>query len=208
MKLRNKVIVPVLTGTIIFSGYGILKYKMIEDENVQLKNELEKNKNNNSNNKVSYITTVDEIKEINSNNIDLVLYESDYTNYETVLDDTTLFGINANIKTKFKYDVVINLSKAKVDKNGNKIIVKINESDIRIHEIEIGKIDISYDLNIFTRFRGEKITEIETDILMNTYSNIDRLVNKDYILNKELYKLRLIEKLEKLYPFDVDVIFI
>ena len=208
MKLRNKVIVPVLTGTIIFSGYGILKYKMIEDENVQLKNELEKNKNNNSNNKVSYITTVDEIKEINSNNIDLVLYESDYTNYETVLDDATLFGINANIKTKFKYDVVINLSKAKVDKNGNKIIVKINESDIRIHEIEIGKIDISYDLNIFTRFRGEKITEIETGILMNTYSNIDRLVNKDYILNKELYKLRLIEKLEKVYPFDVNIVFI
>ena len=120
MKLRNKVIVPVLTGTIIFSGYGILKYKMIEDENVQLKNELEKNKNNNSNNKVSYITTVDEIKEINSNNIDLVLYESDYTNYETVLDDTTLFGINTNIKTKFKYDVVVNLSKAKVNKNFQK----------------------------------------------------------------------------------------
>ena len=190
MKLRNKVIVPVLTGTIIFSGYGILKYKMIEDENVQLKNELEKNKNN------------------NSNNVDLVLYESDYTNYETVLDDTTLFGINTNIKTKFKYDVVVNLSKAKVDKNGNKIVVKINESDIRIHEIEIGKMDISYDLNIFTRFRGEKITEIETDILMNTYSNIDRLVNKDYILNKELYKLRLIEKLEKIYPFDVNIVFI
>ena len=207
MKLRNKILVPVLTGTVILSGYGILKYKMIEDENVHLKNELEKDKNSN-NTKVSYTTTVDEIKEINSSNIDLVLYESDYTNYETVLDDNTLFGINANIKTKFKYDVVINLSKAKVDKNGNKITVKINESDIRVHEIEIDKIDISYDLNIFTRFRGEKITEIETDILMNTYSNIDRLVNKDYILNKELYKLRLIEKLEKIYPFDVNIVFI
>ena len=207
MEFRNKIIVPVLTGAIIFSGYGMLKYKKIEDENVRLKNELEKNKNSN-NTKVSYTTTVDEIKEINSSNIDLVLYESDYTNYETVLDDTTLFGINANIKTKFKYDVVINLSKAKVDKNGNKITVKINESDIRVHEIEIDKIDISYDLNIFTRFRGEKITEIETDILMNTYSNIDRLVNKDYILNKELYKLRLIEKLEKIYPFDVNIVFI
>ena len=207
MKLRNKIMVPVLAGAIIFSGYGILKYKKIEDENVRLKNELEKNKNSN-NTKVSYTTTVDEIKEINSNNVDLVLYESDYTNYETILDDNTLFGINANIKTKFKYDVVINLSKAKVDKNGNKIVVKINESDIRIHEIEIGKIDISYDLNIFTRFRGKKITEIETDILMTTYNNINRLVNKDYILNKELYKLRLIEKLEKLYPFDVDIIFI
>ena len=207
MKLRNKIMVPVLAGAIIFSGYGILKYKKIEDENVRLNNELEKNKNSN-NTKVSYTTTVDKIKEINSSNIDLVLYESDYTNYETVLDDNTLFGINANIKTKFKYDVVINLSKAKVDKNGNKITVKINESDIRVHEIEIDKIDISYDLNIFTRFRGEKITEIETDILMNTYSNIDRLVNKDYILNKELYKLRLIEKLEKIYPFDVDIVFI
>ena len=120
MKLRNKIMVPVLAGAIIFSGYGILKYKKIEDENVRLKNELEKNKNSN-NIKVSYTTTVDEIKEINSSNIDLVLYESDCTNYETILDDNTLFGINANIKTKFKYDVVINLSKAKVDKNGNKL---------------------------------------------------------------------------------------
>ena len=42
MELRNKIIVPVLAGAIIFSGYGILKYKKIEDENVRLKNELKK----------------------------------------------------------------------------------------------------------------------------------------------------------------------
>ena len=38
--------------------------------------------------------------------------------------------------------------------------------------------------------------------------DIERLVNKDYKLNKELYELRLIEKLEKIYPFNVDVIVI
>ena len=203
---KVKLIVPVLTGTIIVSGYTGIKYKLLEKENNQLKHELEKTNKKDSN--ISYETTVEDIKEINRKNVNLILYESDYTKYNTKLNDDSLFGINASINTKFKYDVVIDLSKASVDKIGDKIVVTINKSDIKLHDIEVKKVNIVYDLNIFTQLRGNKIVDIESEILVKTYDDIDRLVNKDYKLNKELYELRLIEKLEKIYPFDVDVIVI
>ena len=43
---------------------------------------------------------------------------------------------------------------------------------------------------------------------IKTIMNSSEHANRNKQLNKELYKLRLIEKLEKIYPFDVDVIFI
>lgn len=203
---KVKLIAPVLTGTLIVSGYTGIKYKLLEKENNQLKQELEKTNKKDSN--IYYETTVEDIKEINRKNVNLILYESDYTKYNTKLNDDSLFGINASINTKFKYDVVIDLSKASVDKIGDKIVVTINKSDIKLHDIEIKKVNIVYDLNIFTQLRGNKIVDIESEILVKTYDDIDRLVNKDYKLNKELYELRLIEKLEKIYPFNVDVIVI
>ena len=102
---RSKLIVPVLTGTLIFSCYGYIKYKALETENNQLKQKLDNNKNNND---ISYKTSVDEIKEINNKNIDLILYESNFTNYNASLDDYTFFGIDADVNTKFKFNVVIN----------------------------------------------------------------------------------------------------
>lgn len=203
---KVKLIAPVLTGTLIVSGYTGIKYKLLEKENNQLKQELEKTNKKDSN--IYYETTVEDIKEINRKNVNLILYESDYTKYNTKLNDDSLFGINASINTKFKYDVVIDLSKASVDKIGDKIVVTINKSDIKLHGIEIKKVNIVYDLNIFTQLRGNKIVDIESEILVKTYDDIERLVNKDYKLNKELYELRLIEKLEKIYPFNVDVIVI
>ena len=203
---KVKLIAPVLTGALIVSGYTGIKYKLLEKENNQLKQELEKTNKKDSN--IYYETTVEDIKEINRKNVNLILYESDYTKYNTKLNDDSLFGINASINTKFKYDVVIDLSKASVDKIGDKIVVTINKSDIKLHDIEVKKVNIVYDLNIFTQLRGNKIVDIESEILVKTYDDIDRLVNKDYKLNKELYELRLIEKLEKIYPFDVDVIVI
>ena len=60
-----------MTGTLIFSCYGYSKYKALETENNQLKQKLDNNKNNND---ISYKTSVDEIKEINNKNINLILY--------------------------------------------------------------------------------------------------------------------------------------
>ena len=200
---RSKLIVPVLTGTLIFSCYGYSKYKVLETENNQLKQKLDNNKNNND---ISYKTSVDEIKEINNKNINLILYESNFTNYNVNLDDYTFFGIDADVNTKFKFNVVIDLSKAEINNHKDKIIVNINKEDIKLNTIEIDRVKIDYHLNIINQFRGNRIVELESEILTKTYDEIERIVTKEYKLNKELYQLRLIEKLNKLYPQDVEVI--
>ena len=200
---RSKLIVPVLTGTLIFSCYGYIKYKTLETENNQLKQKLDNNKNNND---ISYKTSVDEIKEINNKNINLILYESDFTNYNASLDDYTFFGIDADINTKFKFNVVIDLSKAETNIHKDKIMVNINKEDIKLNTIEIDRVKIDYHLNIINQFRGNRIVELESEIMTKTYDEIERIVTKEYKLNKELYQLRLMEKLDKLYPQDVEVI--
>ena len=200
---RSKLIVPVLTGTLIFSCYGYSKYKALETENNQLKQKLDNNRNDND---ISYKTSVDEIKEINNKNINLILYESDFTNYNASLDDYTFFGIDADVNTKFKFNVVIDLSKAETNIYKDKIMVNINKEDIKLNTIEIDRVKIDYHLNIINQFRGNRIVELESEILTKTYDEIERIVTKEYKLNKELYQLRLIEKLNKLYPQDVEVI--
>ena len=200
---RSKLIVPVLTWTLIFSCYGYSKYKALETENNQLKQKLNNKKNNND---ISYKTSVDEIKEINNKNINLILYESNFTNYNASLDDYTFFGIDADVNTKFKFNVVIDLSKAETNIHKDKIIVNINKEDIRLNTIEIDRVKIDYHLNIINQFRGNRIVELESEILTKTYDEIERIVTKEYKLNKELYQLRLMEKLDKLYPQDVEVI--
>ena len=200
---RSKLIVPVLTGTLIFSCYGYIKYKALETENKQLKQKLDNDKNDNN---ISYKTSVDEIKEINNKNIDLILYESNFTNYNASLDDYTFFGIDADVNTKFKFNVVIDLSKVEINNHKDKITVNMNKEDIKLNTIDIDRVKIDYHLNIINQFRGNRIVELESEILTKTYDEIERIVTKEYKLNKELYQLRLMEKLDKLYPQDVEVI--
>lgn len=175
---------------------------MLETENNQLKQKLDNDKNDNN---ISYETSVDEIKEINNKNINLILYESDLTNYNASLDDHTFFGIDADVNTKFKFNVTIDLSKAETNKHKEKIIININKDDIRLNNIEIDRVKIDYHLNIINQFRGNRIVKVESEILSKTYDEIERIITKEFKLNKELYQLRLMEKLDKLYPQDVEV---
>ena len=85
-------------------------------------------------------------------------------------------------------------------------MVNINKEDIKLNNKEIDRVKIDYHLNIINQFRGNRIVELESEILTKTYDEIERIVTKEYKLNKELYQLRLIEKLNKLYPQDVEVI--
>ena len=162
-----------MTGTLIFSCYGYSKYKALETENNQLKQKLDKDKNDNN---ISYKTSVDEIKEINNKNINLILYESNFTNYNASLDDYTFFGIDAEVNTKFKFNVVIDLSKVEIN---NKLydfigdigmtmsIIKIDDS-VKINDevILIGdKVSIKYVANILNTSVYEVTNMLDSSIL-------------------------------------------
>ena len=204
---KRYIVAPILAGTLAVSGYATAKIKLLQAENAKLKTEIEKT----SKPKevvVEYKKTVEDIKEINEKNIDLIVYESDLTNYKLDSEDERLLGIDAHANAKFKYTVTIDLSKRDVLQAGDKIMVHISANDIKLKDITINQPNIKYDTNIVTSLYGNRIIETETSILSELYNGIDREVKKDYNLNKEKFKLNLLNKLNDLYDCeDVLIVF-
>ena len=204
---KRYIVAPILAGTLAVSGYATAKIKLLQAENAKLKTEIEKT----SKPKevvVEYKKTVDDIKEINEKNIDLIVYESDLTNYKLDSEDERLLGIDAHADAKFKYTVTIDLSKRDITQAGDKIMVHISANDIKLKDITINQPNIKYDTNIVTSLYGNRIIETETSILSELYNGIDREVKKDYNLNKEKFKLNLLNKLNDLYDCeDVLIVF-
>lgn len=195
---------PILIGVLSVSGYSAFRIKTLENENKSLKTKIDEKDQKSS----DYKVTVGDIKEINKNNIDLIVYESDYVDYRlNSNDDTFMIGIDASVTTRFKYKVVTDLSKCKISKTNDLILVHVKEKDLKLKEIIVERPDLEYDTNIISGLRGTKIIETESDLLIKSYNDIDRIVNREYKLNKELFKMNLINKMEKLYKSqDVKVI--
>ena len=203
---KRFVVVPVLVSTLAASGGATLKIKSLEAENAKLQKEIEETVKEEP--LVSYSKTVEDIREINEENIDLIVYESDYTNYALESKDERFLGIDSRANADFKYTVTIDLSKRDITQVGNKILVHVSENDIVLKDISIEKPNVSYDTNIMTSFYGNRIIETEKSMLKELYDGIDREVHKSFKLNKEKFKLNLIQKLDKLYDSDnVHVVF-
>ena len=197
MSKKKYIIVPLLVTALTTTGYTTLKIKTLERENESLKSAQKENKDT-----VEYTKTVEEIREINKRNIDLVVFESDYTKYSLDVEDNRLLGIDANATTEFKYLVVTDLSKSDITTIKDKIIVHIDPKSIQLKEICTQKPKINYNTNMITSLCGNRITEAEKNILTELYEGVKREVNKNYTLNEELFKLNLIDKLERLYNSD------
>ncbi len=195
---------PILIGVLSVSSYSVFRIKTLENENKSLKTKIDEKDSKSS----DYKVTVGDIKEINKDNIDLIVYESDYVDYKlNSNDDTFMIGIDASVTTRFKYKVVTDLSKCKISKTNDLILVHVKEKDLKLKEIIVERPDLEYDTNIISGLRGTKIIETEGDLLIKSYKDIDRIVNREYKLNKELFKMNLINKMEKLYKSqDVKVI--
>lgn len=203
---KRFVVVPVLVSTLAASGGATLKIKSLEAENAKLQKEIEETVKEEP--LVSYSKTVEDIREINEENIDLIVYESDYTNYALESKDERFLGIDSKANADFKYTVTIDLSKRDITQVGDKILVHISQDDIVLKDISIEKPNVSYDTNIMTSFYGNRIIETEKSMLKELYDGIDREVHKNFKLNKEKFKLNLIQKLDELYDSDnVHVVF-
>lgn len=203
---KRFVVVPVLVSTLAASGGATLKIKSLEAENAKLQKEIEETVKEEP--LVSYSKTVEDIREINEENIDLIVYESDYTNYALESKDERFLGIDSRANADFKYTVTIDLSKREITQVGDKILVHISQEDIVLKDISIERPNVNYDTNIMTSFYGNRIIETEKSMLKELYDGIDREVHKNFKLNKEKFKLNLIQKLDELYDSDnVHVVF-
>ena len=197
MNKKKFIIVPLLVTALTATGYTTLRIKTLEKENESLKSAQRENKNT-----VEYNKTVEEIREINKRNIDLIVFESDYAKFNLDIEDSRLLGIDANAYTEFKYLVATDLSKSDITTVKDRIIVHIDPDNIKLKEICTQKPKIKYNTNIITSLCGNRIAETEKSILTELYEGVEQEVNKDYVLNEELFKLNLIDKLERLYDSD------
>jgi len=197
-KINKYVMTPVLVGSMVVTGYSTAKMKYVEHENNKLKKEMESKVDK----PIVYNITVEDIEEINRKNVELIVFESGFSEYSMDIEDNTIFGINSQIKANFRYLVTIDMSKSKISTSNDMILVHVDLDDIKLKEIVITQPNISYDTNFITRLRGKKIIELEAKMLTKVYDGIDKEVDKDFKSNKETYKLNLIDKLNKLYDSD------
>lgn len=206
--MRNRfIVIPVIASTIATAGYSNFRINSLEKQNNALKNQLEDQQQERD--KYETINkTVDEIKEINAKNIDLVVFESNKTDYNLDVKDNGWFDLNANINTTFKYMVCADLSRCDISFTQDKVFVHVNPEDISLKEISISQPNITYDTNLVTRFQGKRLIDLEKEIICHAYDDIEKIVHKDYTLNEELFKMNLINKLNRLYnSTNVEVVF-
>ena len=206
--MRNRfIVIPVIASTIAAAGYSNFRINSLEKQNNALRNQLEDQQQERD--KYETINkTVDEIREINAKNVDLVVYESNDTDYNLNVKDNGWFDLNANIDTTFKYMVCADLSRCDISIAQDKVFVHVNPQDISLKEISISQPNITYDTNLVTRFQGKRLIELEKEIICHAYDDIEKIVDKDYTLNEELFKMNLINKLNRLYDSaNVEVVF-
>lgn len=193
---KRYIIVPILIGTIAVSSYTILKVKHLENENNNLKSELRDKQKT----KTEYKISVDDIKEINKKNADLIIYETDYANYNLESKDSTfLVGIDAKMTTKFKYKVGIDLSKSEITESNGVITVTVDSNNIQLKEIIVSRPKLTYDTNFVSVMRGNKIIDIETELIQKSYDDIEEIIHEEFTSNKEIFKMNLQDKLETIY---------
>lgn len=196
---KRYIIVPILIGTIAVSSYTILKVKHLEKENTNLKNELQDKQET----KTEYKVSVEDIREINKEHADLIIYETDYTNYNLESKDSTfLVGIDAKMTTKFKYKVGIDLSKSEITESNGDITVTVDSNNIQLKEIIVSRPKLSYDTNFVSAMRGNKIIDIETELMKKSYDDIEEIIHEEFSSNKEIFKINLRDKLDTIYKID------
>ncbi len=198
-KVTKYIVTPVLVGSMVVTGYSTVKMKYVSHQNEKLKKELETKVEAPP---IVYNVTVEDIEEINRKNVDLIVYESDFSSYTMDMVDNTILGISSHVKANFRYFVTIDMSRAKIHTSNDMILVHVDLDDIKLKEVVITQPKISYETNMLTRLRGKKIIELEAQMLTKVYEGIDQEVSKDFKANKETFKLNLVNKLNKLYDAD------
>lgn len=210
MKTQNKILVGSIVITTISTSATVYNYNKIKDmknENNKLNDRIE---NQLKNSKYTDIdTTYEDIKEINKKNVNLILYEAHSKGYSTTISDNRFIETIVKLDTSYKYTVTFDMSHSEVYKSGDRYIVSIDLSDIKLDTITIAPSNISYDLNLLNRWKGVTQADLTEAIIEKSCSDIEAKVNEDYENNSTLIQSRAKDKITALYKgLPVDVIFV
>ena len=197
-KIKSLRVVPMVIAsavTVVATSSAFItkdKVDAIKQENEELKQQLKYTK-------ISNKSYVEEVAEINKNNCKLIIYESSKGQYIKSIEEDSLLPIKSTLSTKYSYKVEIDLSKAKVTEINNVTYVEINYNTIKLSSISIDQPKIANQTNLITQFKGKSISEVNNQILMQSYEEIEQHIAKDYNAKQDTLKLTLQNKVNQLY---------
>ena len=197
-KIKSLRAVPVVIAsavTVVATSSAFItkdKVDAIKQENKELKQRLKYTK-------ISNKSYVEEVTEINKNNCKLIIYESSKGQYIKSIEEDSLLPIKSTLSTKYSYKVEIDLSKAKVMEINNVTYVEIDCSTMKLSSISIDQPKIANQTNLITQFKGRSISEINNQIIMQSYEEIEQHIAKDYDAKQDTLKLNLQNKVKQLY---------
>lgn len=121
------------------------------------------------------------VKEINEENIKLIIYESSKEIYERTLKTDEWIDVNSKLTTHYSYNAVIDLSEAATvcEVNGM-TFVDIDTSKIKINNINIDDPIVKTDMNFFNQFKGRAIEENTNQLVILSYEDIEDIVNEQF----------------------------
>lgn len=191
----NKKIIPISLGIILASSsiVGAKYIDKITKENEELKNKLE------INTIIANESCIEEVKEINKQNTKLIIYESSIGRYTRNIQEDKVFSVKSTITTNYSYDVVYDLSKAKTMDIQGITYIEIDFSNIKLNSIEIDQPEISNDLNFISQFKGNSISELNNQLIIQTYDEIESYIKKDFQNKEDTLKMNLETKVKSLY---------
>ena len=197
-KIKSLRVVPVViasTATVVVTSSAFItkdKVDAIKQENEELKQQLKYTK-------ISNKSYVEEVTEVNRNNCKLIIYESSKGQYIKSIEEDSLLPVKSTLSTKYSYKVEIDLSKAKVMEINNVTYVEIDYSTIKLSSISIDQPEIVNQTNLITQFKGKSISEINNQIIIQSYEEIEQHIAKDYNSKQDILKINLQNKVNQLY---------
>lgn len=140
------------------------------------------------------------IEEINKNNINLIVYETKPCEYKAHYKEGEILPIEVTFSALYSYSLSIDLSKAITYSIGNQVYVSVNQSDVKIHKIEVSNINlVANNGPLSTLFKPNKIAKLDSVALQKSEDRISKLVNKNIQGNKDSIQSNLYNKLNALY---------
>lgn len=190
-----KKIIPVGIGVVLLSTSlcGVKYINKITEENKKLKQEQS------IRDSIEVGSNIEKVKEINKDNCKLIIYESSKGVYSKTVTDGKLIPVNSSVETTYSYDVTYDLTTANIMEINDITYIEIDYSNIKLNKIEIDQPEITNNLNILSQLKGKSISELNSELVIICYEDIEKIVHNSFNDNMDTFKMNLQSKLNNLY---------
>ena len=140
------------------------------------------------------------VKEINEDNMKLIVYESSSELYQRLLKSDEWIDVNSKLTTYYSYNAVIDLSEAAIVYEVNGVtFVEIDTSKVKINNVNIEEPTVKTDINFFNQFKGKSIEENTNQLIILAYDDIEKIVDEQFDQSHDKIVKNVERKVRDLY---------